>query len=178
MPELTYRSAFERLWDEKSNIQISNGKSEHAAAILAVFFTRAQQRLNIFCRNLSRAVYDDPAVLSAFAGAVLRGIIIEIVVQERVEDGSAFLKLYQEFKRSKAAACVNLYQDIDKPVRDFDYNFAYVDDRAYRFEQNHNAPNAVVCAWGEKVVAALSAQFEVIKTYLTPQNEALDRQPA
>lgn len=177
--ELTYRSAFERMWDAKSADQISNGKAEHAAAVLAVFFSKAEQRVNVFCRNLSRAVYDDPAVLSAFTNAARKGVLVEIIVQERVEDGSAFLKLYNEMKETKATVSVHLHEDIsEKSIRDLPYNFAYVDNRAYRFEENHMAPKAVVCAWGEAIVKTLAAQFDIIKSYLPPQNAPLARQPA
>jgi hypothetical protein len=179
MPEeLTYRSAFERLWNEKSSAQFSNAKAEHAADILSVFFARAEQRVNIFCHNLSRTVYDDPAVVSAFANAALRGVLVEIIVQQTVDEGSEFFKVYKELKQGKAGACVNIHQNIVSPVKELPYNFAYVDNHAYRFETDHSVPKAVACAWGESIVKVLSEQFRIIKTHLSPQNEALGSQPS
>lgn len=165
--DLTYRSAFERLWDENSSAHVSNGKPEHAADILTVFFMRARRRVHIFCRELNAAVYDTSDVLAAFENAAKRGIEIKIAVQNKIPQGSKFAALALSLIGLPNAA-ISLTAEYDETVRGFPMNFAYVDDRAFRFEPKPDTMSGFASANQPSTVTVLAESFSRIISSFKP----------
>lgn len=165
---ITYRSAFERLWDENSSESVSNSKPEHAADLITVFFERAMQRVHIFCRELNPVVYDVPSVLSSFRAAVLRGVEVRIVVQNAISAGSRFAELARDLSRN-AGCHIEVMADGDQQLKDFEMNFAYVDNRAFRFEPKSNENMAAFASANQPdTVKILSDSLDRIISILKP----------
>ena len=156
--DITYRNAFERLWDDKSSQIISNGKSDHASALLSVFLTKAEKRVVIFCKELNKSVYDDECVLSALEQAISNQVELIVYVQNNPEPDSKFAA------RLTAASLlpnnrITFQKELPESVRNLPMNFAYVDERAYRFEQNNGTMEAVASANNPTTVSLLKQLF-------------------
>lgn len=159
-----YRSSFERLWEENSNAVIANGKPEHAAAILSVFFSKAVKRVRLLCKNLNPKVYDEPEVLNALRTAVEKNnVTVEILVEDEAAK-SQFLELVQKYQNERKTQ-VKLQQNA-KRVTKSTVNFAYADDHAFRFEPDNGEMQAIASAWNKEIVEAMDGVFQTLKNAL------------
>jgi len=160
--ESGYRVAFERLWDEHSSHVVSNGKTEHAAALFSVFLNRAKKNVVFFCKELRDVVYDDEEVLSALDGAIARGVRIDVLVQDRSSKNSRFA---EELRGAMTdGKLVFFFEELPEPQKSMPFNFAYADNHAFRFEADRQEPKGVAAAWNERTVNLLQNLFGSIKT--------------
>ena len=168
--DCAYRAAFERLWDEKSSEVVSNGKLDHASALIACFLAKAKKRVVIFCKDLKNEVYDDGTVLSALESALSRGIEITVLVQFKPATDSKFAARLK--KASDDHAPVHFWFELPKAISSIEMNFAYADNNAYRFERNRMDMKAVASAWNTDTVKLLqdfaSAIIHAVSPRTTP----------
>lgn len=174
--ESSYRIAFERLWDEKSSQTVSNGKHEHAAALFTVFLSKAEKSVVFFCKELLAEVYDDECVLNALDTAIGNGVSITVYVQDHAAADSKFA---QKIRTAQLIGKpVEIREDLPEPGKSLSLNFAYVDDRAFRFESDHQKMEAVAAAWNQGTVRLLQNLFFQIKAGLPHVIPAAARNPA
>ena len=143
MLEQSYRESVEALERLKSSKVFQNGMPVHAAIIFETFFRHAKKAVKIFCRNLSRDVFDEPWLLEAAQKAVLeRGVSLSVFVKEQ-PDQSSFLNW---LRRNEGHPAVVFASNVsDEPSAHKQFNFATMDGRAYRFEPNENEVAACAC---------------------------------
>jgi pyruvate-formate lyase-activating enzyme len=164
-----YRQNIERLMLTGSSEVISNSLPQHAAALLACFFSNAKAEIKILCTTLGRQVYDAPEVLSSMLAATQR-IPIQIIVRGEPEAGSEFLRRFQEQAKSHPTKLVletnaELRSDLIKRVAS---NFAVMDQKAFRWEQDCKDVKAVACMNLPSVAAKLSGMFDRLCTSIRP----------
>ena len=169
MPDdLTYRAVFERLWDAKSSQVVHNSQVEHAASLLAVFFEKAEAHVAIFSRRLNRLVYDRPELLKAAKIAVEKGVHIEIIVQEAVDPDSDFVRWISGIRNRDDNSRILLNRGpAPLEIGNLLPNFAFVDNRAYRYESNKAHFKAVASAFQPEQVVSLAELFRAIKDFVT-----------
>ncbi|HEU5077792.1 MAG TPA: hypothetical protein VFT72_01175 [Opitutaceae bacterium] len=156
-----YRAAFERLWESASTQAVSNTQPGHASAVFAVFLTKATKRAVFFCKELHPEVYDDALVIEALDGAIDRGVSVQVIVQEKANASSLFAS-----RMRQAQACpeskVRFEDQAPPQVRDFNFNFAFVDDRGYRIEPERDPSKALAAANSPEVVTELGKLFDAV----------------
>ncbi len=145
-----YRTAVLRIFQDQSKQIIDNGEPEHAAVLFEQFFKHAKYTVRIFCKNLSKNVFDRDEVLHAAKSAINRGVLVKICSQDPLEGGSKFVEaLKGGFDYYK---CTEEF--MDKP------NFATMDRRGFRFEANPEECVASASANNPKLAAQLVRIFD------------------
>lgn len=159
----TYRALVERLAEANSPEVFSNGRAEHAAIIYETFLKFAKLRLRIFCHNLSQQVFKAPLV-QRMESALARGVQIEIITQEEPES--------QELKNAIPVWLlknlpISLFRaKAGSNAATMQANFATLDGKAYRFEQDHNNHQAFACFYNKEIADQLDKVFVLFRTEL------------
>lgn len=159
-----YQAHVERLFDEDSDILVSNSEPKHAAILIAMLFKRAKEQVAVFCRNLKADIYAEKNVVSAILDAARRGIEIRIVTQEPPEAVELLWQLHclsftSPSKRvhikqcNKGGACANLTS-----------NFTVMDGKGFRFEPNKVEMKAHACANNPDLARTMLQRFDKIFT--------------
>ena len=157
-----YRQNIERLMLTGSSELISNSLPQHAAALLACFFSNAKSEIKILCTTLGHQVYDAPEVLSSMLAATRRGISIQVLVRGEPKADSEFLRRFQEEANLRTRKLVlktntELQSELIKRVES---NFAVMDQKAFRWEQDSKKIKAVACMNFPSVAVKLSGMFD------------------
>jgi len=129
-----YRKRIENLADLNSGASFTNNQPAHARVIFETFFCRATQEVDIFCRNLAADVFNSTRLCENLIGAVKRGVKVRVFTQENPESSS-----FVETLRKLVAAnpdLVALKQGNSNHLNNLGFNFAVMDEKAYRFEPN------------------------------------------
>ena len=166
--DLTYEQIVRQMEALDSDELISNGQPGHAAVLYQVFFERAKQQMQIFCKNLAEAVFDSPTLAKALNEAVNRGVSVWVITQETPSATNAFYKELQKLAKEKPDRVV--WKDlasITKPeirrYRDQQQNFCVVDAKAYRFDADTSKCQAVASMNQPKIGEMLSMYFTMIQ---------------
>lgn len=140
----SYSESVRRLMAMNSDALISNGQPLHAAALFECFFLNAQQSVKILCKNLLSEVFDRAEILAAASFALRKGVDIEVIVQERPPDGSVFFKmLHQEQCAGQTNVKIWTDANVSPAIKARKENFAVMDDRAFRYEEDSSKCEAV-----------------------------------
>jgi len=167
---MTYREAFERLWNEQSPEVITNARPDHAGDILAVFFDRADKRVCIFCKDLHADVYDQEPVIKAAEAAYGKGVKIEIVIQNGIPANN-FATIFRKRKNRDGTPIFLNENKLSPPVYDLTKNFSFVDDRAYRFEPINTVMQATASTYSPDDVKYLDNVFGKIKALVSAESK-------
>jgi hypothetical protein len=135
-----YRKLVEKLASSKAEEVFSNGQSAHAAIIFETFFRHAKQRVNIFCRNLASDVFSLPQVAQTLEMALLRGVKVKFISQERPGAVDLADKIEGWSKSGLPVQLVVAPEGSD--ASKVKANFAVMDQRAFRFEIDREEPKA------------------------------------
>lgn len=130
-----YKKLLRELNESGADIVFANGKPAHAAAIFEEFFRSALDRVAIFCRDLNPSVYANPELLVQLAGALRRGVKVDIICQEPPATGPV---------ANLAGPAKNLSVRLagKDSQRNVAVNFAVMDGRAVRVEPDREEPSA------------------------------------
>jgi hypothetical protein len=159
-----YRESFLKLWELRSEYVVPNGKAEHAAVLFEVFFQKAEHSIQIFCHNLAGSVYNRPEIKEAVQGAVERGVSIDVVIEAPAEAADLVAVLGE----SSRSSVKKVHAGVDYP-----FNFAVVDDHAFRFEPDSDSIKAIACAWNPERAKGLKSLFRGIQSSSEPYNPQL-----
>ena len=157
-----YRENVARLADLNSTEVFSNGKAEHAAIIFETFFQRANRRVIFFCQNLSRDVFARPGLRIQMQEALRKNIAVDFLIQSppESEDLEGAIQNWQA-----DGLPVNLIVAKNPTVQNLSSNFAVMDGKAYRFEENRGEKKAVACMNGVASAKGLVSLFGILKGY-------------
>ena len=145
-----YRRTVTEMFKNDSSAIIDNGMVEHAAILFEMFFSNAKHMVRIFCRNLNPAVFDRPEVISAAKKAIDGGVCINLCVQHAIDSGSEF---YEQLKDDICECkCPDQYKDAP--------NFAVMDYKGFRYEDNPNECKAKACANNPRLALKFAGIFD------------------
>ena len=163
-----YKDTVNRLMAAGSSELIQNGQHRHAAILMESFFNHAVASVKIFCLNLDKTVFDQPEVIEAAEKALKAKVAIEIIVQDQIQEGSQFAdKVNGEWKKEcYAIKMVNNAKSINKEIFSLKENFAVMDDKAIRYEEDSREPKAIACMNHPQYAASLNRAFQVLKNSL------------
>jgi hypothetical protein len=176
----TYRANVERLVELQSAETFSNGRPEHATIILETFLKYAEEQVVIFCQRLSQRTYGGPLLLENLGAALRNKKRVSIIVQEEPE-AKALMQAAKLWKEENLAISISAAGPSAGPVQ---ANFAIMDQKAYRFEQDRDKPEAFACMNDPKSAQLLAhrfSQFEQESTCILSAEgvaEACQPQPA
>jgi hypothetical protein len=139
----SYRQTIERLAELDSSEFFGNSKAAHAAVIFATFFKRSKEEVAIFCKDLSRKVYDNKIVIDELEKALARKIKVDIITQSEPNKGMIFQKI-AEWKMKGLPITLRTVS-VNSPIAEFPENFAVMDQKAFRFESDRKTPTAFAC---------------------------------
>lgn len=160
-----YRDTVNRLMAAGSAEFIQNGQHRHAAILMESFFNHALTSVKILCLNLDKTVFDRPEVIEAAENALKRKVAIEIIVQDEIQAGSQFEqkitgvwkeKCYPVTIRSNAKSIISELYSIK-------VNFAVMDDKAIRYEEDSSDLKAIACMNNPQIAASLNRAFQSLK---------------
>ena len=160
-----YRGGVKDAFDKKSNRQIDNGLSEHAAILFEQMFEHAQSKIRIFCKNLAAKVFDKDAIVTSAQKAVERGVAFEIVIQDENPEKSKF---YEFLKTQSQNDKVSLHRLTSERLKDHTANFTVMDEAAYRYENNRDEFVAEANANSPPIAKLLISKFEAFKPFCDP----------
>jgi hypothetical protein len=150
-----YKIALRNLFLAKNELFFPNDSEEHAAVIFEVFLEMAKEKVQFVCNNLKASVFQRPKMTAALQEAFKRGITINVVTQVEPEH-SDFLVLLQKYQE-KGLATISSLENYT-----LDYNFATMDDVAFRLEPDNKLQKAVGSMYCPEIVKKLSGLFESI----------------
>jgi hypothetical protein len=151
---IMYREGVASLLEAHANKMINNGLPEHAAVLFEQFFKNAQEQVCIFCKNLAAPVFGRQFVVDAAREALGRGIRIEILLQDSQPEQSSFTDLLR-----KAPSGVTITTAQSEVAKTFKVNFAVMDLRAYRFEEDRERFKATANMFDPCIAAKLFQKF-------------------
>jgi hypothetical protein len=150
-----YRALVESLAETNSPEVFSNSRAEHATIIYETFLKFANDRVRIFCRNLSKAVFNK-SLIERMEMALLNGVKIDIITQEAPESQD----LMEAFKVWKGKFPIQILQaKAGTNAATTPQNFATFDGKAYRFESNHANHKAHACFFNLSLTKQLDNVF-------------------
>lgn len=152
-----YRLGIEALFDTKSDDVISNGTPDHAALLFELFFRKAKERVAIFCRNLAQDVFGRDFVIEAARDALVRGVRIQILVQDEQPQSQAFSALSAQFQK------LAITHARSSKVREIGSNFAVMDSVALRFEPKRDQCVASACMYAPVRAVELLTSFNQLR---------------
>jgi hypothetical protein len=150
-----YRTNVERLAELQSTETFSNGRPEHATIILETFLKYAQKKVAIFCQRLSQRTYGGPLLLEKIGEALRNKKRISIIVQEEPE-ARELVEYAKAWKRENLAISISA---AGRSAESVQVNFAVMDKKAYRFEQDREKPVAFACMNDPKSAELLMDRF-------------------
>jgi hypothetical protein len=149
-----YREGVERYLRLKSSTQIPNGQPAHAAILFEIFFKYARDHVRIFCHKLSQRVYNSDSLVDAAKWALDRGRKISVLYQDsEPEDG----ELLAELRKSKMVVA-----RAPEEVRDWNINFAVMDDYAYRIETDRSQCKAIAVMNDPVTAKNYARKFDIL----------------
>lgn len=148
-----YRRAIRELYDRHTNYFFPNDSKDHAAVVYEVFFTVARERIRIFCAHLSNSVFGTERVVAALRDALGRGVCVDVLSEFAPDDGPFLTTLLSPPDPSRVKI-----RTADKDIRD--YNFAVVDNCAFRFERDHERSSAKCNMHLPQLAKQLSTYFD------------------
>ena len=154
---ISYQEAVKKLLEERSTLVFSNGMYIHAQAIYAEFLNYAKSTFNLVCTCLSATVFDSKEIATALRNAIDRGVKVNIIT-ERQPEQSATLEIIQSFLGTENSPSIYTSAQAEQEQK-FPYNFCTIDSRAYRFEEDPDKINAIVCANDRDFASKLDSLF-------------------
>ena len=152
-----YREGVEKLFQLRIDQEISNSFPGHAAVLFEQFFKNAQHQVRIFCRNLSASVFGSDFLVQAASAAIKRGVTVEILLQEKAPQASAFVELLKMCPSARVAVANSV------SVREAVVNFSVMDQRAYRFEKDRERVQATANMFDPRIASLLVQKFEELQ---------------
>jgi hypothetical protein len=151
-----YRDGVRKLFELNSPKIISNSMPGHAAILFEAFFDYAQDHVLILCRHLNAEVFDREFVVDAAKRALNRNVLVSILTQEepqakRFVDAIEPLKLTKKYSLERAAT---------EKGQSLPFNFAVMDERAFRFEGDRGEVQAEASMNCPQVATRLVKMFE------------------
>lgn len=175
---LGYQKQIEALFDTDSDLIVTNRDRDHAAVIVSTLFTRAKKSVILFCKNLDGDFYNRRPIRCAIVEAVKNGVNVEILVQEVPEANELLADLDSLSTRT------NLRIGKCKPGisgAETEINFAVMDGKAFRLENDRNLHTALACAKNSELAEKLIQLFRVfcndaqtIEPFILPQTGSGD----
>jgi hypothetical protein len=155
-----YQAHVERLFDQDSDVLVSNSDPKHAAILIATLFRRAKDKVAVFCRNLKADIYSEKNVVEAMLDAARRGIEIRILTQEPPEAVELLWQLNclaftSPSKRVHIRMCNK--SGIGAALKS---NFTVMDDKGFRFEPDKSEMKAHACANNRTLVKSMLQRFD------------------
>ena len=123
-----YKKAITEMYESQSDVPVSNSKADHAAALYELFFNKAKNRIVIFCNNGAKDIFEMPTVITAFKGAIEKGISVMLVAQTALECQSI-----KDMARNSVNFIIKMASKSDADRLE---NFCVVDEHAFRYEPN------------------------------------------
>lgn len=134
-----YRDAVISLIEMDSDKVILNGKPEHAAVLYECFFKHAKDEILIFCETLSNEVFGRNEVVQEARAALERNVSISIISKKDPEPGD-FNKFILE-----STGNTFLQYKTRTELCAIKSDFAVVDKKRYRFEEDSSQTRAIAC---------------------------------
>lgn len=151
---------------------INNGQPEHAAVLLSTMFDRAKREMVVFCRNLRSEIYDQSHVIKSIFGALGRGVKIRILTQEKPEAYLLLSKIQRareirggDLDRLELRTCPP-----DSPTAKVEFNFAVMDQKAFRYEPSREDIKAFACANDPELAKDMLTRFNQAFLCLNEKN--------
>ena len=124
---LVYYKSFEDLLLSGYSVNVENNNVNHAVMQISAFFNHAKKSVRIFCNQLSKSVYSEPFLLESLFSALIRGITVQIITQNKTIQAT-------DFKQILLANNGELYNTNSDEIINADMNFALMDKTALRYE--------------------------------------------
>ncbi len=156
-----YREHVLRLAKEGSSETIFNGSSDHAAIVTEIMIEEADHNVCILSNAFDQRVYGNPDVIRA-ASQFLSDPDnkLNLLVEKDLTPGdiikNPFLDVVRHFPN------VRMRRVSEDRQKDYNYNFAVVDDISIRFESDRRDHNAVVAFKRKKDAKLLKSIFDDI----------------
>ena len=151
-----YRRIIKAGFDYKLTKLIDNGMPEHAAVLYEQFFVNAEDIVRIFCKNLSKQVFEFPFVVDAARRAIKKGVTIDILLQDENPERSCFSLLLQDYG-------IKPLHITEEELRITPANFSVMDRRAFRYEKDREHFTAKACAYDPEIASRFADRFDSIK---------------
>lgn len=148
-----YKAAILTLIEIDGEQPISNGMPEHAAILYECFFDKAQSEVLILCDKLANEVFGQRGVLTKAREALARNVSIDILTRFKPEDGP-----FLDLARNGEFPNLRVIHMAQAP----EVNFAVVDGKRYRYEENLKEFRAVACMNAPDVSAILAKAFKAL----------------
>jgi hypothetical protein len=161
VPLDAYKKHVDELFESHSSQIITNDLAEHGEVLISSFFRRAQREIVILSYNLKSSYYTTPDVVGAIVDALDRGVMVRILTQR----SPMAVGLISELNRFKEAhtELVEIRQcEEQSEGANIPYNFAVMDDKAYRYESDREGIKAIACAHGPTVARKMKFLFEAL----------------
>jgi hypothetical protein len=149
-----YAEIVQKFRETRSPALFGNERPEHAAIIFREFFSNAEKRIVMLCRNMSSAVFGRYDVQLAMEVALRKRVPIDIVVQDTIET----LDLKEKLNAWKAEGLPVKYIEAEGALDDEKANIAVMDGIAFRLEPNNSKTKAFACMYDPKYARILENQ--------------------
>lgn len=149
-----YAETVRRFIATNSPALFGNDRAEHAAIIFTEFFRNAQKRVAILCRNMATDVFGTDAVKRSMEAALLKGVTIDILVQDKIESDE-LRKLLCKWQSDQLPL---KFYEAEGKVSQTTENIAVMDTKAFRFEPNRGLTKAFACMHNPEVAKSLESQ--------------------
>ena len=144
----SYRASVEELFENNSELIVTNRDKKHAAVLTSILFQNAKKEVVLFCQNLDEEFYDSAPIKSAVLCALERGVNVKILIQEEPQAN----ELLSELKLLGSRAELELRKcDKDSEASKSNLNFAVIDQKAFRLESDRENNSAFACANNPKL---------------------------
>ena len=153
--EENYRHIVNRLMETGSDVLISNGVPQHAAALIECFFRNAAVEVKIVSESLRQDVYDTADVVNSFLGAVRRGISVQFIVRNIGKSEGHFASVLKSASLEKGNRVFLKTNVSDSKMlqEDVAANFAIMDRKAFRFETSSGVACKAFASMNNPVIA-------------------------
>lgn len=161
-----YRDEIDRLILSGTDETITNGSAAHAAIIIERMFKHAQHSMRILTRRLDPKIFADPEVID-HARVFLSdpSNTVHVLVEnfeDRYVDDHMFVTAFRHLPNVKI-------ETLPAPLSSrIESNFALMDDRGVRFEEDKNRPIASASFNDQKYAEAIKLFFEAIANVAEP----------
>jgi hypothetical protein len=165
MTEEIYTQIVTDLMESKSNEVISNGEPSHAQVLFEAFFQYAKTEVLIFCHKLDARVFSAKSLVAKAKDAFERGVNIHVIIQSSNPDESPFLKFLRDESATSSRVSILLCPS-DSHFCDQKVNYAVMDARAYRFEEDRSEIKAIASMNQLETAGALTRVFNGTRSIL------------
>ncbi len=150
--EIIYQLGVKAHFKENSIETFSNGKALNASFIYEEFFLNAKKQVCFFCKNLCQLVFNRDELILAAQKAVDNGIELKFAITENVIESENFKNFLK--RNDITVKKVAPLKSNDKYI-----NFAFMDDKAYRFEKDATQAKAVASANDKEITKLLQDTY-------------------